>query len=231
VPRPERPDQPLPLAGLDRTAVGMLLPPPRPDFLPSNVATTVRRYLRWPVWRSMALLFGLLLAGVLIGLATTVGMNQPEAVTSARLFGANAPASFTVAGIFLHNVSLAIVPLLLFPLLFWGPAASTAVTGYWVGRLAGIWQHLRLPNGELILALVPHGIFEIPAFLLAGVVAWRIGLASWDSNRFGGSWWTRVAAAFRAAAPAILVVVVAMAVAATIEVKVTPEVVQSLYPR
>jgi stage II sporulation protein M len=177
----------------------------------------------------MAVLFGLLLAGVLIGLATTLGMNQPQAVTDARLFGANAPASFTVAGIFLHNASLAIVPLVLFPLLFWGPAASTAVTGFWVGRLAGIWQHLRLPNGELIVALLPHGVFEIPALLLAGVVAWRIGLASWDSGRFGGSWWTRVGAAFRAALPAIVVIVAALAVAATIEVKVTPAVVRGLY--
>ena len=230
-PPPVRPDRPSPFADLDHAGVGMLLPPPRPDFLPSNVTTTVRRYLRRPVRRAMLLLFGLLIVGVLIGLATTLGMDRPQAVSNARLFGANAPASFTVAGIFLHNAALAVVPLILFPLLFWGPAASSAVTGFWVGRLAGIWQHLRLPNGELIVALLPHGVFEIPAFLLAGVVAWRIGLASWDSGRFGGSWWTRVRAAFRAAAPAILIVVVTLAIAATIEVKVTPAVVRDLYPR
>jgi stage II sporulation protein M len=230
-PPPGRPDQPGPYADLDHVQAGMLLPPPRPDFLPSSVAATVSRYLRRPFGRPMLLLFGLLLAGVLIGLATTLGMDRPQAVSSGRLFGANAPASFTVAGIFLHNASLAVVPLLLFPLLFWGPSASMAITGFWVGRLAGIWQHLHLPNGELIVALLPHGILEIPAFLLAGVVAWRIGLASWDSGRFGGTWWTRVRAGFLAAAPAIAIVVVALAIAATIEVKVTPAVVRGLYPR
>jgi stage II sporulation protein M len=229
--QPIRPDRPSPFADLDHAGVGMLLPPPRPDFLPSNVAATVGRYLRRPVRRAMLLLFGLLVVGVLIGLVTTLGMDRPQAVSDARLFGANAPASFTVAGIFLHNAELAIVPLILFPLLFWGPAASSAVTGFTVGRLAGTWQHLHLPNGELIVALVPHGVFEIPAFLLAGVVDWRIGLASWESGRFGGSWWTRVRAAFRAAAPAILIVVITLAVAATIEVKVTPTVVRDLYPR
>jgi stage II sporulation protein M len=230
-PPPQRPDQPSPYAGMDHASIGMLLPPPRPDFLPVNVAATVRRYLRRPVWKPMLLLFGLLMVGVAAGLATTIGMDQPQAVSDSRLFGANAPASFTVAGIFLHNARLAVIPLVLFPLLFWGPGATGAVTGFLVGRLAGIWQHLHLPNGELIVALVPHGVIEIPAFLLAGVVAWRIGLASWDSARFGGTWWNRVRAAFRAGAPVILIVVAALAVAALIEVKVTPAVVRSLYPR
>src|SRR5439155_21578225 len=109
-PAPIRPDRPSPFAEMDHASIGMLLPPPRPDFLPRNVAATVRRYLRWPVWKPMLFLFGLLLVGVLIGLATTLGMDQPQAVSDARLFGGNAPASFTVAGIFLHNASPANVP-------------------------------------------------------------------------------------------------------------------------
>jgi stage II sporulation protein M len=104
------------------------------------------------------------------------------------------------------------------------------VTGFVVGRLAGIWQGLHLPNGALILVLVPHGVIEIPSFLLAGTIAWRLGWSSWDSARFGGTWWTRVRAGALVALPVLALVVAALAVAATIEVKVTPDIVRSVYP-
>ncbi len=55
-PPPLRPDQRSPFADLDPTAVGMLLPPPRPDVLPGAVTHRVRRYLRRPVGRPMAVL-------------------------------------------------------------------------------------------------------------------------------------------------------------------------------
>ena len=228
-PPPDRPDRPSPYAGMDHAAIGMLLPPPRPDLLPGAVATSVRRYVRRPVWRHMALLFGLLMLGVVIGLATTIGQDA-QRISDDRLFTGNSSASFTVAGIFLHNALIVIVPLLLFPILFWGPAASVGVTGFVVGRLAGLWQALHLPNGALILALVPHGVLEIPAFLLGGTIAWRLGLASWDSSRFGGSWWTRVRAAARVALPMAGLAIAALAVAAVIEVKVTPALIRSVYP-
>lgn len=228
-PPPDRPDRPSSYAGMDHTAIGMLLPPPRPDLLPRAVATGVRRYVRRPVWRHMALLFGLLMLGVVIGLATTIGQDA-QRISDDRLFTGNSSASFTVAGIFLHNALIVVVPLLLFPILFWGPAASVGVTGFVVGRLAGLWQALHLPNGALILALVPHGVLEIPAFLLAGVIAWRLGLASWDSSRFGGSWWNRVGAAARVALPMAGLAIAALAVAAVIEVKVTPALIRSVYP-
>jgi uncharacterized membrane protein SpoIIM required for sporulation len=207
----------------------MLLPPPRPDFLPAGVSRTVGRYVRRPPWRMLALLFVLLLAGVVAGLATTLGLSHPQAVSDAQLFRANLPASFTILGIFTHNVLIVLVPVMLFPVLFWGPSASAAVTGFFVGRLAGLWQALHLPTGALVLALAPHGVIEIPSFLVAGVLAWRIGIASWDTGRFGGSWWARVRAAFVAAAPALAAVVAALALAATIEVKVTPALVRAIY--
>jgi stage II sporulation protein M len=228
-PPPDRPDQASRYAGLDAASRGMLLPPPRPDVLPEAVASRVHRYVRRPVGRHMALLFGVLLLGVGIGLGTTIGQSHQVLIRD-RLFTGNSPASFTVAGIFVHNALVAAVPLLLFPILFWGPAASMGVTGFAVGRLAGLWQTLHLPNGALVLALVPHGLIEIPSFLVAGTFAWRIGWASWDGGHFGGSWWTRVRSSVLAALPFLAGVIAALAVAATIEVKVTPAILRSIYP-
>jgi stage II sporulation protein M len=177
----------------------------------------------------MALLFGILLAGVVLGLVTTIGQGR-EVLSHDRLFSGNSGVSFTIAGIFTHNALIVIVPLLLFPILFWGPAGSLAVTGFAVGRLAGLWQALHLPNGALVLALVPHGLIEIPSFLLAGTIAWRLGAASWDFGHFGGTWWSRTRPAVRAALPFALAAVAALAVAAVIEVKVTPALVHAVYP-
>jgi len=177
----------------------------------------------------MLVMFGLLLLGVAGGLATTIGMSRPHAISQGRLYSGNLPADFTVLGIFTHNVLIVLVPLALFPLLFWGPGPSAAATGFLVGRLTGIWQALHLPTGELIAALIPHGVIEVPSILLGGTLAWRIGLASWDSARFGGSWWLRTRSALLAALPVVAVVVAALAVAATIEVKVTPDLVRALY--
>jgi len=229
-PPPFRPDRPPPFELIDPAARGVLVPPPRPDRTPAGVSSSVRRYVRRPVLRHMALLFGILLVGVVIGLATTIG--QPaEVIRHDRLFTGNSGVSFTVAGIFVHNALIVVIPLLLFPILFWGPAASLAVTGFAVGRLAGLWQALHLPNGALFLALVPHGLIEIPSFLLAGTMAWRLGSASWDFRGFGGSWWLRAQAAVRAAVPFVLATIGALAVSAFVEVKITPALVRAVYPR
>jgi stage II sporulation protein M len=225
-PQPFRPDRPSPFEGLDPSA---LVPPPRPDHAPAAVERGVRRYVRRPVGRHMAMLFGILLVGVVVGLVTTIGEGR-EVLSHDRLFTGNAGVSFTVGGIFVHNALVVIVPLLMFPILFWGPAGSLAITGFAVGRLAGLWQVLNLPNGALVLALVPHGLIEIPSFLLAGTIAWRLGAASWDFRHFGGTWWGRTRPAVLAALPFVLAAVAALAVAAVVEVKVTPALVHAVYP-
>jgi hypothetical protein len=71
-----------------------------------------------------------------IGLATTIG-QEAQAISDERLFGGNLPADFTVFGIFLHNVLVALIPALLFPLLFWAPAPRGRLHGFVVGRHAG----------------------------------------------------------------------------------------------
>jgi stage II sporulation protein M len=226
---PLRPDQPSPLDGLDPAATAVLLPPPRPDQLPAAVATRVRRYFRRPMWRFMLILLGSLLVGVGIGLAVTYG-RDPGFVSRDRMFSGATPADFTVAGIFFHNALVAAVPVLLFPVLFWFPILTAVVTGISVGWIAGVWQGLDVPNGALILVLIPHGVIEIPSFLIAGTIAWRMGWSSWNRVRFGGSWWTRVRAGARVALPVLAIVIAALAIAATIEVKVSPNLVRTVYP-
>ena len=228
-PPPFRPDQPSPYELLHPAERGVLVPPPRPDRVPVAVATNVRRYVRRPVGRQMFELFGVLVAGIVVGLLVSIGQSA-EAIRRDPLFSGLGPVNLTVVGVFLHNVLLVVVPVVVFPLLFWRPAVSVGVTGYTVGRLAALWSGLHLPFGALVLGLVPHGVIEIPSFLLAGVILWRIGIASWGRGRFGGSWWLRVRSAFAAAWPFLLGIVAALAVAATIEVKVTPALVRSIYP-
>jgi len=223
-----RPDQPSPLEGLDPAATAILQPPPRPDQLPSAVGTRVRRYFRRPMWRFMLILLGALMLGVVIGLLATYGRD--DALSRGRIFSGGTPVDLTITSIFLHNAVLAIIPVLLFPILFWFGFYTAVFTGLSVGWLAGVWQGLDLPNGALILVLIPHGVIEIPSFLIAGTVAWRMGWSSWNRDKFGGTWWMRVKAGARIAVPVMAIVIAALAVAATIEVKVSPSLMHAVYP-
>jgi stage II sporulation protein M len=197
----------------------VFVPPPRPD----GKAESVHAYVRSSSLRVTGLFLGLFVAGLLFGYGT--GPQDPQ---SAATFGSSGPYSFTVAGIFVHNLLVLCIPLLLFPLLFWVPAATSALTGYAVGQVTAAWLALHLPVRLLAAALLPHGVVEIPALLLGGTIVWRIGIASWHENRFGGSWNARASAALRTAIPVLAVVVLALGLAAFIEVKVTPGFVNRL---
>jgi stage II sporulation protein M len=168
-------------------------------------------------------LFGIMAVGLLLGYA-----NGPHDPYSATHLGQSSQMRFTVGQVFVHNLLVVVVPLILFPILFWAPAATSAVTGYSVGQIIAAWLALHLPERLLVAGLLPHGVVEIPAILLGGTLTWRIGMAAWRQRTFGGSWGERAQAAVRAAVPVIVVVVAALGVAAFIEVKVTPLVVARL---
>jgi stage II sporulation protein M len=183
-----------------------------------------RDYVRSSPLRTAGVFFAFLLVGLFIGYAT----GPHDAYGAVVMLRSGGPISFSVAGIFWHNLLVMAIPLVLFPLLFWAPAATSAATGFTVGRVTAGWLALHLSGGLLATALLPHGIVEIPALLVAGTVAWRLGMAAWNRGGFGGSWNERVTTAVRAAAPLVAVVVVALGVAAFIEVKVTPALVHTL---
>ena len=56
---------------------------------------------------------------------------------------------------------------------------------------------------------------------MGAVIAWRMGMATWD-RRMGGSGAGRAAQAAGAAVPVVVMVILALGVAAFVEVKVTP---------
>ena len=96
-----------------------------------------------------------------------------------------------------------------------------AVNGLLIGAVAEI---MRQQQGSLFIAaaLIPHGIFEIPSFLIAGGLGLLLGralMAEW----YGGG--DAAAATVPLARLFIRVVVPLLAVAAVVEVFITPVVV------
>jgi uncharacterized membrane protein SpoIIM required for sporulation len=217
----------LPPAGIapwtfDPRIQAALLAPPRPD----RVTDALRSYVRGPYRRGALALLGCIALGLVIGYIGTGHDVIFEGSVSPPPGGPF--VSFTVAGVWLHNLLVVGLPILLFPLLFWAPAATAGLTGYVLGRLMAVWFALHLPASLLVAALLPHGIVEVPATILGGVTAWRMGVAFWSQKRFGDTPAVRATTAVRAAAPVVAIVVVALGVAAFIEVKVTPLVVWGL---
>ena len=193
--------------------------PPRPD----RTKESVHEYVRSSSLTVTGIFLGLMAVGLLLGYA-----NGPHGPYSVGQLRGPPQVSLTVGGIFAHNLMVVTVPLILFSLLFWAPAATAALTGYTLGQLIAAWLAVHLPGGALAGALLPHGVVEIPAILLGGTMAWRIGRAAWGQKSFGGTWGERAQTAVRAAIPVLTVVVVALGVAAFIEVKVTPLLVSRL---
>jgi len=204
---------------LDPVLRAAFVPPPRPD----RSIEAVRDYVRGSYVRAALVLLGCMLAGVVVGYATL-----PDTWFTDGAFGSGSGIPFTVAGVYAHNLLVVGIPILLFPLLYWAPAVTTGLTGFSVGRLTAAWLHLHLPGGLLAAALLPHGVVEVPATLLGGVIAWRLGRAVWNAKKFGSTLWQRVGVAVRAAVPYLGVVVIALGMAAFIEVKVTPGLVRGL---
>lgn len=59
--------------------------------------------------------------------------------------------------------------------------------GMFIGLLAGLFEYERnLPKSSFFLSLLPHGIFEIPAILLAATVGVIWGVRNWRSLLRGG---------------------------------------------
>lgn len=184
------------------------------------VREAVRDYVREPFSRTIMVFFGIQILGLPIGYL----------MLHSSPFGApgGTPFRITVGTIFLHNLVVVMLPILVFPLLFWAPAVSGFMTGASIGWLMRVWFAVHLSGGALFGALLPHGIVEIPAMLVGSTIAWRLGRSTWNRARFGGRWSERAGHALVAAAPVLGLVVLALALAAFLEINVTPVVVESL---
>jgi len=191
--------------------------------MPMYRRLALRGYIKDSYRRAAALLLGFMVIGVIVGFLTT---SRDAAVLTAQsaTHPAAAPVgtpSFTIAGIYLHNLVLVMVPILLFPILYWAPAVPVFLTGLVLGRIAAVWTAFQLPFRLLFAGLAPHGFLEVPAMLVGATLAWRMGRALWRKD-FGGTWKDRARDAIGVALVPAAVVLVVLGLAAVIEVKITP---------
>lgn len=96
-------------------------------------------------------------------------------MTMSRTIAALADRSFVAIAltIFANNITTCYLVLLTGALLTLGPAIALLVNGAALGailRQAGL-AHL----GHTLLLIIPHGVFELPAFLLAGALGFWCG--------------------------------------------------------
>ncbi len=123
--------------------------------------------------------------------------------------------------IFVHNSWVALLTLISGLFFGIGPAILVMTNGFVVGLVVGVLWENGMPPRTLVLGLTPHGIFEIPAFILAGVagVCWYKKIVE-DKDRGRG---------FKEGASFALrmyggVVLAMLLVAAFIEAYITPNV-------
>ena len=129
---------------------------------------------RWVILS--ALLFGI---GLVLGLATPASITSllsEEIVTLKELAEAlePLPQSSVFMVILVKNVSVLLISLALSPILCLVPTMALTFNGWLLGFVATtVTQEESL--GYLLVGLLPHGIFEIPALIMGEAVAFSFG--------------------------------------------------------
>ena len=134
-------------------------------------------YTRWLL--ITICLFGI---GIVLGLATTstsaAGLFAKEIAALDKLPDLLAPLpQFSVfMFIFIKNVSAILVSFVLSPFFCLVPAMALIVNGGLIGWVSvSVIQEKSL--GYLLAGLLPHGIFELPAFIIGEAAAFSFGTA------------------------------------------------------
>lgn len=132
--------------------------------------------------------------------------------------------------LFLHNLRTSIFMLvggILFGVL---PALFVMVNGALVGFVLAITYHSTHVNPFLLFAagILPHGIFEIPAYLLASAFGMRTGVLLFRSmgRNLGSDNWRKLG---KDLLPTLLIVAVFLFIAANIETGITPVLLRMVY--
>lgn len=95
--------------------------------------------------------------------------------------------------IFFNNARASIVLLLFGPVFGLGPLISLFINGSLIGLLFGLTTGISQPemtslagySAFAFLALLPHGVVEIPALLLIGAWGLKLGIAPWLPSAAG----------------------------------------------
>jgi len=123
-------------------------------------------------------LFGV---GILLGLAVPTSIAELPAEDISDLveladFLSTLPKWAVFLIILFKNVSALLISFILSPLLCLVPVIALVVNGWLIGLVSTtVLQEESL--GYLLAGLLPHGIFEIPAFIIAEAVALSFGTA------------------------------------------------------
>lgn len=132
--------------------------------------------------------------------------------------------------LFLHNLRTSIFMMIggiLFGVL---PALFVMVNGALVGYVLAITYHATHVNPFLLFAagILPHGIFEIPAYLLASAFGMRAGVLLFRSmgKNLGSDNWRLLG---KDVLPTLLIIVVFLFIAANIETGITPVLLRMVY--
>lgn len=206
----------------DRRALARRVFGRRPDMRPRAVGAAFRRT------RGAIVVAALLLVGGIMFGAVAQSFNLvPAQPVAAAVHQEAALGHEVVAGdphlflfIFLHNLLVGFVMVLLAPLTL-GAAGGllTLLNGFVVGYVGGTfasWARF----GFFACGVLPHGIFELPALVLAAAFALRLGASLVRPAPEGWLAGVRLAAADYGRG--MLVVVPLFAVAAAVEAYVTP---------
>ncbi|CAM3972607.1 stage II sporulation protein M [Cohnella lubricantis] len=187
-------------------------------------------------WRDIKpyLIFAFILffASLVVGASSTGPVNWlDEAIESVRRISesaesSNNPEQTLFTAIWLNNVRSSLMSLYLG--LFAGvmPIVTLVVNGMLMGYLFGNFAAAGYQIGPMIVkGILPHGILEIPALMLACAFGVRLGLSLlrgiWGSLIGRNEPWARFKLAIKGSVPAAILVVLLLLIAAVIESTVT----------
>lgn len=183
----------------------------------------------------MKTILWLFVAGLVLGAITS--FTNPELMTEitksfAEQFGENPALDYDLAqSIFIRNLTVSLMAWLGGILIGLAPVFIVFVNGLILGYVVGyilftqpdILQNLVF----LAVGLIPHGIFELPAFFLAAVLGMKLGF-DWLAQSAKGARLVVLKNAFIYTSKAFLWVVGALIIAAFIEVFVSGQLVNNL---
>lgn len=133
-------------------------------------------------WKYIAFASALFIIGMAIGAATVPAGGGSSGNTIIEelepLFQFYKPYQpFTVVFLFLKNLMTAGMAFVLAPLIFLPPAGILLLNGYLLGMVGALISN-QVSAAAAFAALAPHGVFEIPALVIAAAAGFRFGLAA-----------------------------------------------------
>lgn len=174
--------------------------------------------------KTFSMLLGTFLMGIVLGVA--YAYVQPEkageyVLKLAEELGGLSPNPFdNFVKIFTHNAGVALLVLASGLFFGIGPWLMMLFNGAVVGIVVGFFAKIGAPLSQIILGIVPHGVVEIPAFVLAGTagIVWYRNIREAEKPASGFKEGIKKALKLYAVAVGMLLI------AAFIEAYVTPKV-------